>query len=58
MAWCIWIWLALHVGGLMMGLYKEAKKDSTVGFVAYLACFIVITALLYFGGAFHAIGLN
>lgn len=59
MAWCILVYLALNLIGLGVVLAKHGEtRTGKNNFWISLFMTAVIVALLYFGGAFHAIGLN
>ena len=58
MAWCIWVYLSLFVISLVRDLYQSLAKDDMVKFVISIIVYIGFFALLYFGGAFRAIGLG
>lgn len=63
MAWCIWVFLVLTILGSFWNFAKMCQKDKTNAdlfgsAVAQIVSLGGCLALLYFGGAFHAIGLN
>jgi len=59
MAWCIWIYWTYVVSRLVVVCCIARKtKNPKRCFALIFGTLIFCQALLYFGGAFHAIGLN
>lgn len=63
MAWCIWtfliLWFALAIwSGVCTAEDSKTAVDRLWSATVCLLVFGTLLALLYFGGAFHAIGLN